>query len=34
MRAAGMKTPETFGQPDATLKDIDLKGPLEELMMG
>ena len=34
MQAAGMKTPGTFGQPDATLKDLDLKGPLEELMVG
>jgi hypothetical protein len=34
MQAAGMKTSETFGQPDATLKDLDLKGPLEELMVG
>ncbi len=33
MQAAGMQTPETFGQPDANLKDLDLKGPLEELMV-
>ena len=33
MQAAGMKTPETFGQPDANLKDLNLKGVLEELMV-
>jgi hypothetical protein len=27
MHAAGMKTPDTFGQPDSNLKDLDLKGP-------
>lgn len=32
MQAAGMQTPETFGQLDANLKDLDLSGPLEELM--
>lgn len=32
MQAAGMKTGETFGQQDASLKDLDLKGPLRELM--
>jgi|TARA_B110001454_G_scaffold206554_1_gene217070 hypothetical protein len=32
MQAAGIKTSETFGQQDATLKDLDLKGPLHELM--
>ncbi len=32
MQAAGMKTGETFGQQDDTLKDLDLKGPLRELM--
>lgn len=32
MQAAGMQTPETFGQPDANLKDIDVTGPLAELM--
>ena len=32
MQAAGMKTTNTFGQADATLKDLDLKGPLQELM--
>ena len=32
MRAAGMPTPETFGQPDANLKDLDITGPLAELM--
>jgi len=34
MQAAGMKTSESFGQQDATLKDLDLKGPLQELMAG
>ena len=34
MQAAGMKTSDTFGQPDANLKDLDLKGPLQELMVG
>ena len=33
MQAAGMKTSETFGQPDSNLKDLDLKGPLAELMV-
>ena len=33
MQAAGMKTDETFGQPDSNLKDLDLKGPLAELMV-
>ncbi|MBH58158.1 MAG: hypothetical protein CMJ82_13355 [Planctomycetaceae bacterium] len=33
MEAAGMKTPETFGQPDSNLKDLNLKGPLAELMV-
>jgi len=33
MQAAGMKTSDTFGQPDSNLKDLDLKGPLEELMV-
>jgi hypothetical protein len=32
MHAAGMKTPETFGQLDSNLKHLNLKGPLEELM--
>ena len=32
MHAAGLETPETFGQPDSNLKHLDLKGPLEELM--
>lgn len=32
MHAAGMEAPETFGQPDANLKDLDLAGPLAELM--
>ena len=26
MQAAGMKTPETFGQPDSNLKDLNLGG--------
>ncbi|MDC0157112.1 DUF1552 domain-containing protein, partial [Verrucomicrobia bacterium] len=34
MQAAGMKTSETFGLPDSNLKDLDLKGPLGELMVG
>jgi hypothetical protein len=32
MHAAGMEAPETFGQPDSNLKDLDLAGPLAELM--
>jgi hypothetical protein len=32
MHAAGMAAPEAFGQPDANLKDLDLAGPLAELM--
>jgi len=32
MQAAGMKAPETFGQPDSNLKHLNLKGPLAELM--
>lgn len=32
MHAAGIKAPETFGQPDSNLKDLDLTGPLDELM--
>jgi len=32
MQAAGMETQETFGQLDSNLKDLDLKGPLAELM--
>ncbi|MGY8643521.1 MAG: DUF1552 domain-containing protein [Verrucomicrobiales bacterium] len=32
MHAAGLEAPETFGQLDSSLKDLDLKGPLEELM--
>jgi hypothetical protein len=32
MHAAGLETPETFGQLDSNLKHLDLKGPLEELM--
>ena len=34
MEAAGIRSPESFGQPDANLKDLDLKGPLQELMVG
>lgn len=34
MQAAGLETPETFGQLDANLKDLDLSGPLAELMVG
>jgi hypothetical protein len=33
MQAAGLQTPETFGQLDANLKDLDLTGPLAELMV-
>lgn len=32
MQAAGMETPDTFGQLDANLKDLPLTGPLEELI--
>ncbi len=32
MQSAGMQAPETFGQLDASLKDIDVAGPLTELM--
>jgi hypothetical protein len=32
MESVGMRTPETFGQPDSNLSSLDLKGPLEELM--
>ena len=32
MQAAGMKTTDTFGQLDSNLKDLDLRGPLRELM--
>lgn len=34
MAAAGMRIPETFGQLDSNLKDLDLTGPLAELMVG
>jgi hypothetical protein len=34
MQAAGMKTPETLGQPDANLKEQGLSGLLAELMVG
>lgn len=33
MQAAGMQTPETFGQLDANLQDLDLTGPLSELLV-
>jgi len=29
-----MKTPNSFGQLDSNLKDLDLEGPLRELMVG
>jgi len=32
MQAAGMNPPQTFGQPDGSLRHLDLTGPLEELM--
>ena len=32
MQAAGLETGEQFGQLDAQLKDLDLKGPLSELL--
>lgn len=32
MQAAGMNTGDTFGQPDANLKHLNLQGPLEEVM--
>lgn len=32
MQAAGMQTPETFGQLDANLKDCDVTGPLTEIL--
>lgn len=32
MHAAGINPPETFGQVDSNLKDLDLTGPLAELM--
>ena len=32
LHAAGLHTQETFGQLDSGLKDLDLKGPLTELM--
>lgn len=32
IQSAGLETPNTFGQMDANLKHLDLKGPLEELM--
>ena len=34
MQAAGMKTSDSFGQLDSNLKDLELKGPLQELMVG
>lgn len=32
MHAAGMRTPDTFGQQDSNLQDLDLTGPLHELI--
>ncbi|MEN8773464.1 MAG: hypothetical protein ABF379_16250 [Akkermansiaceae bacterium] len=32
LQAAGVKLPETFGQADFNLKDLDVTGPLAELM--
>ena len=32
MQGAGMNTGESFGQPDANLKHLNLQGPLEELL--
>ena len=32
MQSAGMKTEDSFGQPDASLKHLDVAGPLSELM--
>ena len=32
MQAAGIQPPDSFGQPDANLKDLDLTGTLSELM--
>ena len=34
MQAAGMETAKTFGQLDTNLKDLDVTGPLAELMVG
>jgi len=33
MESVGMKIPATFGQPDSNLKSLELRGPLEELMI-
>lgn len=33
MQSAGMNTAETFGQPDSNLRHLNLKGPLEEVMV-
>jgi len=33
MESVGMKIPATFGQPDSNLKSLDMRGPLEELMI-
>jgi hypothetical protein len=33
MQAAGMQTSNSFGQLDSNLKDLDLDGPLRELMV-
>ena len=32
MQGAGMNTGESFGQPDANLKHLNLQGPLEEVL--
>ena len=32
MQSAGLETEDSFGQLDAQLKDLDLSGPLSELM--
>lgn len=34
MQAAGMRSADFFGQLDANLKNLDLTGPLEELLVG
>lgn len=33
MQAAGMKNESTFGQPDSSLKHLDLRGPLQEIFV-
>ena len=32
MAASGMKINDTFGEMDPALKDLNMKGPLQELM--